>query len=53
MLGYLAKVPQRGLDIQLSRPTGNLSRDDVASNRNIAELLGTSFLTPPGEGGRR
>ena len=35
------------------RPTGNLSRDDVASNRNIAELLGTSFLTPPGEGGRR
>jgi hypothetical protein len=30
-----------------------LSRDDVASNRNIAELLGTSFLTPPGEGGRR
>ena len=40
MLGYLAMVLQRGLDIQLSRPIGNLSSDDVASNRNIAELLG-------------
>jgi len=36
-------VPQRGLDIQLSRPTGNLSSDDVTSNRTIAELLGQSF----------
>ena len=33
-------VLQRGRDIQLSRPIGNLSSDDVASNRNIAELLG-------------
>jgi hypothetical protein len=33
-------VPQRGLDIQLSRPTGSLSSDDVTSNRTIAELLG-------------
>jgi hypothetical protein len=40
MLGYLAMGAAAGLDIQLSRPTGNLSRDDVASNRNIAELLG-------------
>jgi hypothetical protein len=36
-------VPQRGLEIQLSRPTGSLSSDDVASNRTIAELLGQSF----------